>query len=79
MLFRFTLTIVVASALLRGLAFMSEYRLYCLNEHGNFAKSYEIEASSDADALAKARALEVEVTCELWSGKRLVAKLAAEK
>lgn len=58
---------------------MSEYRLYCLNEHGNFAKSYEIEASSDADALAKARALKLEVTCELWSRKRLVAKLPPER
>jgi len=54
---------------------MPEYRLYCLNDHGSFTKSHEIEASSDADALAQARALKLEVVCELWNRNRLVAKL----
>lgn len=54
---------------------MPEYRLYCLNDHGNFTTSHEIEARSDADALAQARALKLDVVCELWNRNRLVAKL----
>jgi hypothetical protein len=54
---------------------MPQYRLYCLNDHGGFAKSHEIEASSDADALAQAHALKLEVFCELWSRNRFIAKL----
>jgi hypothetical protein len=37
---------------------MPQYRLYCLNDHGGFATSREIEARSDADALALARRTE---------------------
>ena len=44
---------------------MPEYRLYCLNEQGSFTRSHEIIASDDADALAKARAMKLEVVCEL--------------
>lgn len=58
---------------------MPEYRLYCLNDHGSFAKSYEIEARSDADALAQAQALKLDVHCELWNRNRLVAKLPPAK
>jgi hypothetical protein len=56
---------------------MPEYRLYCLNDHGSFAKSYEIEARSDADALAQARAMKLDSPSELWNRNRLVAKLPA--
>lgn len=58
---------------------MPEYRLYCLNDQGNFAKSREIEAKSDADALDQARALNLDVPCELWNRNRLVAKLPPDK
>jgi hypothetical protein len=58
---------------------MPEYRLYCLNDRGNFTKSHEIEAKSDADALAQARALKLEVACELWNRNRLVATLPSGK
>ena len=54
---------------------MPEYRLYCLNDHGGFAKSHEIEALSDADALAQARAMKLDMECELWNRNRLVTKL----
>jgi hypothetical protein len=58
---------------------MAEYRLYCLNDHGGFAASHEIEARSDADALAQARALKLDVVCELWNRNRLIAKLPPAK
>lgn len=58
---------------------MPEYRLYCLNEHGRFTRSHEINASDDADALAKARAMRLPVFCELWNRDRIVAKLPADK
>lgn len=58
---------------------MSEYRLYCLNEQGNFTKSHEIEATDDAQALDKARAMKLPAVCELWNRQRLVAKLPAHK
>ena len=56
---------------------MTEYRLYCLNEHGHFRDAHEITAGSDRVAVAKARELKVPVNCELWSGNRLVASLPA--
>ena len=54
---------------------MPEYRLYCLNEHGRFAKSHEIEAADDAQALSKAKAMKLPVPCELWARERLLAKI----
>jgi hypothetical protein len=54
---------------------MPEYRLYCLNDDGRFAKLHEINAASDADALDQARELKVDAACELWNRNRLVAKL----
>jgi hypothetical protein len=36
---------------------MSQYRLYCLNDQGNFTKSHEIEAPDDSQALDKARTM----------------------
>jgi hypothetical protein len=54
---------------------MPEYRLYCLNEHGGFTRSHDIEAANDADALARAKAMKLPVKCELWEHGRMVAKL----
>ena len=58
---------------------MSEYRLYCLNDHGKFTKSHEIDASDDDDALAQAQAMKLPVLCELWARDRFVAKLPPQK
>jgi hypothetical protein len=58
---------------------MSQYRLYCLNDQGNFTKSHEIEAPDDSQALDKARTMKLPVPCELWSRERLVAKLPPHK
>ena len=38
---------------------MSEYRLYCLNEAGNFGKVHEFEAASDEEAMKEARGLKL--------------------
>ncbi len=54
---------------------MPEYRLYCLNDQGSFAKVHEIEARDDADALAKARAMKLPMMSELWNRNQLIAKL----
>jgi len=56
---------------------MTEYRLYCLNEHGHFFNAHEITADCDQEAVARARELKVPVNCELWSRDRLVASLPA--
>ena len=56
---------------------MPQYRLYCLNDQGRFTKSHEINASDDADAVEKARAMKLAVVCELWNHERIVAKLPA--
>ncbi|MGZ2412853.1 hypothetical protein ACUXST_002295 [Sphingomonas sp. F9_3S_D5_B_2] len=58
---------------------MPEYRLYCFNEHGGISKAHEIAAEDDADAIARARAVEPKVRCELWNRDRLVAKLGASR
>jgi hypothetical protein len=54
---------------------MTEYRLYCLNDEGNFARAHEFEADSDEDALKQAREMKLPVVCELWERSRMVAKL----
>jgi hypothetical protein len=54
---------------------MTQYRLYCLNEAGRFAKAHEIEAESDQQAINEARKLNLPVVCELWEHGRMVAKL----
>jgi hypothetical protein len=56
---------------------MREYRLYCLNEQGKITASHEITASSDEDAVAQAKAMELPARCELWDHGRMVAKLDA--
>jgi hypothetical protein len=54
---------------------MPEYRLYCLNDRGRFAKAHEFTAQDDSDALEKAKTLKAGVDCELWNRDRLIAKL----
>ena len=54
---------------------MAQYRLYCLDRAGKFTNAHEIEAASDADAIAQARKMKLDVTCELWERGRMVAML----
>ena len=56
---------------------MQQYRIYCLNDEGRFSKAEEIEAASDGEALARARALHHHGICEVWTGKRLVGTIEA--
>lgn len=56
---------------------MPEYRLYCLNDRGKITRSHEIMASSDDEAVAKAKAMKLPDNCELWDHGRIVAKLDA--
>lgn len=67
------------NAPLRGLLRVAEYRLYCLDDEGRFAKSHEIYAENDADAFDKARAMKLDVVCELWNRDRFVGKLPRNK
>lgn len=57
---------------------MLQYRIYCLNEEGRFSKAEEIEAGSDGEALAYARALHHHGICEVWQSRRLVATIPAQ-
>jgi hypothetical protein len=62
-----------------GIVGVPEYRLYCLGDDGRIAKSHEIHADDDSDALEKARAMNLDLGCELWNRNRLVGKLPPQK
>ena len=54
---------------------MPGYALFCLDDQGDFSKSYDIPARNDQEAVSLARALKLDVKCELRDEDRLVAKL----
>ena len=54
---------------------MGTYRLYCLDGVDSVASAQWIEADDDSAALDAADELRDGRTCELWEGKRLVARL----
>jgi hypothetical protein len=57
---------------------MPSYRLYCLDGAGRISLADWIEADTDEQAVASARAMEHgALKCEVWQGNRLVAKLDA--
>lgn len=59
---------------------MEDYRLYCLDGAQRIQRAAEvINASSDEDAVAQARALDKPTACEIWQGRRLVATIPAAK
>ena len=58
-----------------GAMLMPDYRLYCLDGVGKFATVHEIDAANDADALSKARQINIPFKCELWQRGRKVAVL----
>ena len=58
---------------------MASYRLYCLDGSGHISLADWIEAASDEDAIATARALRPDAhRCEVWRKDRLVARLTDE-
>lgn len=54
---------------------MAEYRLYCLDGANKVASAEWIEADDDADAVEAAKEAYAGQECELWQGKRFVARL----
>ena len=55
------------------------YRVYCFDGARHVVSVDEIEAASDEEAVAKARAADFGDKCEVWDGHRLVAQLEAER
>ena len=59
---------------------MPDYKLYCLDGARRIQHAAEIiHATSDDDAVAQAKALDMPSACELWQGNRLVVAIAAAK
>lgn len=57
---------------------MPAYRLYCLNAAGDIDFADTVEASDDDAAIYKARLFQRQaVSCAVWEGERLVARLDA--
>ena len=56
---------------------MPDYRLYCLDGDRRFTNVHHIKADNDAEAVSKARQLNLSVRCELWERDRMVAALDA--
>lgn len=55
------------------------YRYYCLDGAGHLHDAAWFCAESDADAIAQIEAKHPDATCEVWQGKRLVAKLSPKR
>jgi len=55
---------------------MTEYRAYTIGEDGHFAASRVFRCDNDADAIVWAKQLIDKRALELWSGERLVHRLA---
>jgi hypothetical protein len=58
---------------------LETYRVYCYDAQQKTVSSDLIEAANDQDAIARAEAAGFGSKCEIWEGKRLVAKLEAER
>ena len=54
---------------------MADYRLYCLDGVSKVASADWIEADDDEAAIEVARETHDGYECELWKGRRLVARL----
>jgi hypothetical protein len=54
---------------------VAEYRLYCLDGLRKVASGEWIEAEDDDAAIEVARKTHDGYVCELWQGKRMVARL----
>jgi hypothetical protein len=59
---------------------MSEYKLYSFDGTRRILRPADtISATSDEEAIAIAKGLDMTMACELWQGRRLVATIAAAK
>jgi hypothetical protein len=55
------------------------YRVYCFDAGRRIVSADWLPAEDDADAIARAEAQGFGSICEIWDGKRLVAKLEAHR
>jgi hypothetical protein len=60
-------------------ALQKTYRVYCYDAAHEVVTADIVEASSDEEAVAKARAAGFGSKCEIWHGRRLVAQLEDER
>ena len=51
------------------------YRYYCLDSTGNLHTAQWFAADNDEHAIALIEAKHPDGTCEIWQGRRLVAKI----
>ena len=59
---------------------MRDYKLYCLDGAKRIQRAADVIcASTDEDAIAQARSLDMATACEIWDGRRLVATIAPSK
>ena len=54
---------------------MANYRIYCLDGANKVASAEWIEADTDEGAIATAKDTHDGKQCELWQGRRLIARL----
>lgn len=57
---------------------MPTYRYYCLDGVGRLQSADWFDASTDEDAVAFVREKHPDKHCEIWDGKRLVARVKPE-
>ena len=55
------------------------YRIYCLDVERRIVSGDWLEAADDAEAIARAEAMNFGDKCEIWDGNRLVAQLEQER
>ena len=55
------------------------YLFYCLDSAGRLHEAAWFEAEDDEDAVAQIEAKHQDATCEIWQGRRLVAKLSPRR
>ena len=55
------------------------YRVYCLDGVNKVVSAEWMDAGDDEEAIAAVRATYPEYDCELWDGRRLVAKIESNR
>lgn len=75
----FAIRNVASAARKNGFEKVASYRLYCLDGVDKVASAEWVEAQDDEAAIAAAEGIRGARTCELWQGKRLVARLGSAR
>lgn len=58
---------------------MADYRIYLIDEAGHVQRAMDLQAESDAEAMAAARDRAAGQRHEVWSGTRLVGEAAGRR